>query len=188
MKDSDIVKHLLVKVSEDNEISFAKLYDIYFSKVYSFASCFIRSEESRKEVVSDVFLTLWKNRSKLPEIANFNSYIFIITRNKSVDYINKYKQIPAYLSDSSFEIVEDNTPEFNLLYKELEAMINNSVKELPERCKLIFILSRDEGFSYKEIAEILSISESTVNGQMVIAIKKLGEALRKYLKMFLLFN
>lgn len=189
MKGSEIIKRLLIKVSEDDELSFSKLYNIYFTKVYNFAGCFIRSNESRKEVVSDVFLSLWNNRSKLPAITNFDSYVFIITRNKSVDYLNRYKQTPAYMLDVSFEIMEEkDTPEFNLLYKELETLIDKSINELPERCKLIFLMSRDEGFTYKKIADILTLSESTVNGQMVIAIKKLGEALRKYLHFVLLFN
>lgn len=178
-----------MKVSEGDEISFSKLYNIYFAKVYSFTGCFIHSNESRKEVVSDVFITIWNNRSKLPAINSFESYLFIITRNKSVDYLNKYKLTPAYISEFSFEIIEEaDTPEHKLVYKELEEYINKSVRELPERCKLIFLMSRDEGFTYKEIADILSLSESTVNGQMVIALKKLGEALGKFLNFLLLVS
>jgi RNA polymerase sigma-70 factor (ECF subfamily) len=189
MRGSEIFKHLILKISEGDEPSFSRLYDIYFSKVYNFAGCFISSKESRKEVISDVFLTLWNNRTKLPGITDFESYLFIITRNKSIDYLNKYKQAPAYSIDVSFEIMEDtDSPEFTMLYNELESLINKSINELPERCKLIFLMSRDEGFTYNQIAEILSLSESTVNSQMVIAIKKLGEALRKYLRLILLLH
>jgi RNA polymerase sigma-70 factor (ECF subfamily) len=189
MNTLETTKRLILKVSQDDEIAFSKLYDIYFSKVFSFAGCFIRSVESRKEVVSDVFFSLWSNRARLPGIASFESYLFIITRNKSVDYLDRFKQIPAYMLDSSFEIMEEkDTPEFNMIYNELEALINKSISELPERCRLIFLLSRDEGFTYNQIADILSLSESTVNGQMVIAIRKLGEALRKYLPVIFIFH
>jgi RNA polymerase sigma-70 factor (family 1) len=187
MIDSNIIKRLLLKVSEGDEISFSKLYNIYFSKVYNFTGCFIRSNEPRKELVADVFLSVWHNRSKLLEIESFDAYLFIIARNKSINHLNKHKLKPAYTSETSFEIMEEkNTPECKLLYKELEVHINKSINELPEKCKLIFLMSRNEGFTYKEIANVLSLSESTVNGQMVIAIKKLGKSLRKYLSCLLL--
>lgn len=184
MSKSEIIQHLILKVSEGNEIAFARLYETFFAKIYSFTGCFIKSAEARKEVVSDVFLTIWNNRSRLTEIKNFESYVFIITRNKSVDYLDKYRQKPAYLEEESFEIITENdSPEDKILTKELEIIINKSINELPERCKLIYLMSRDEGFTYKEIAEILTLSEATINSQIVIALKKLGNTIKEYISL-----
>ncbi|NJK98274.1 MAG: sigma-70 family RNA polymerase sigma factor [Bacteroidales bacterium] len=67
----------------------------------------------------------------------------------------------------------------------IENAIENAINDLPERCRLVFLLAKEESLKYREIAEILSISEKTVNAQIVTAIKKLGNSLRKYLTILL---
>lgn len=185
MRHLDIIRHLVIKISNDDENAFTQLFELYFSKIYKFTGYFTKWEEARQEIVSDVFITLWKNRIKLQDVNNFESYSFILTKNKSLDYLDKYSEKPTYPLDIALEFHNHyETPEGKILTKELEKFISKSINELPERCKLIFKMTRDEGLSYREIAEILSISEKTVNAQMVTAIKKLGHTLRKYLSMF----
>jgi len=67
-----------------------------------------------------------------------------------------------------------------MLNEELINVIQEAIEQLPERCKLIFLMAKEENLKYKEIAEILSISENTVNAQIVIALKKLSEKIKKY--------
>jgi len=89
------------------------------------------------------------------------------------------------LGDIPIGIVAKNeNPEEIVLNEELRHEIEKSIKELPERCRLIFLMAKEEGLKYREIAEILSISEKTVNAQMVTAIKRIGETLKKYLSFF----
>lgn len=181
--DSGILNHLISSIANDDEHAFSKLFDMYFAKVYKAVSCFITPEETKQEVVSDVFVVLWKNRKKLPEVRNFNSFLFIAAKNKALDHLKRKSEQPTYSLDFALELPNnyETNPLDKLLFQELEALSSKSINELPERCKLIFLLSREKDLTYKEIAEILSISEATVNGQMVTAIKKLGKALRDYL-------
>ena len=76
----------------------------------------------------------------------------------------------------------DDTPEEQLLSEELCKAITQAVNQLPERCKLVFLMAKEQGLKYKEIAKILQISEKTVNAQMVIALKKLNLIMRQYMK------
>ncbi|HEX3007165.1 MAG TPA: RNA polymerase sigma-70 factor [Bacteroidales bacterium] len=182
MSKSKADKDLIFKVATGDSVAFKDFYDLYSDKVYQFSFYFIKHAETCEEVVSDVFLNIWNNKERLPEIENLEGYLYIITRNKTYNYIDKEARIPESTSDFSPEIQIENTdPEAILLTKELEATINISIQELPERCRIIFLMSREDKMKYHEIAEILSISEKTVHAQIVTALKKLNAALKRYL-------
>jgi len=182
LKNSDTVKELIYQISDGNPDAFGKFYDLYFHKVYQFTGYFIKSDKVCEEIVSDVFLTLWITREKLIEIENLEAFIYTITKNKSYNYLNKVARDPDFTSDFPIDIMGDiDSPEEIILTEELKQVIKSSIDGLPERCKLIFLMSRDEGLRYQDIAQILSISEKTVNAQMVTALKKLHSVLKKYL-------
>lgn len=179
------IKQLMNRVSEDDSEAFTELFDLYFSKVFRIASFFIKSEDVCQEVVSDVFLNIWNNRKKLKEINNFDSFVFIVTKNKAFDYLDRMGREPDYIFDLSVEIPSGvNSPETQLINNELDKILQKTIEELPPRCRMIYIMCREQGLKYREIAEVMSISERTVNAQMVIAVKKIGEVIRKYLLVF----
>lgn len=185
MKDSDTFRKLILRIAEGNAEAFKELYDIYFQKVFQFSRYFVRSKDICQEIVSDVFISIWNNRKKIPDIENLDSYIYTITKNKAFDYLNKLSREPEWVRDLPLGIAtKEFDPEDTLLYKELEQAVNQAIEELPERCKLVFLMSREEGLTYHDIAHILSISPKTVNAQMVTAIKKLGHTLKKYFFIF----
>jgi RNA polymerase sigma-70 factor (ECF subfamily) len=185
MKNSELARDLLYRISQDDSAAFTQLFDLYLSKVLQVAGYFIKSDEICHEVTSDVFLIIWNNRRKLVDIENFDAYIYTITKNKSFDYLDKRSREPDFLQVPLEINSLINNPEVELLCKEAENLVNKSIQELPPRCREVFIMAREEGFKYHEIAKILSISEKTVNAQMVTAIKKMTEAIRKYLLVFL---
>jgi RNA polymerase sigma-70 factor (ECF subfamily) len=182
LKNSWAIKELIYQIADGNTDAFGKFYDIYFHKVYQFTGYFIKSDKICEEIVSDVFLTLWITREKLIEIENLDAFIYTITKNKAYNYLNKIARDPDFTSDFPIDITGDiDSPEDIVLTEELKQVIKSSIDELPERCKLIFLMSREEGLRYQDIAQILSISEKTVNAQIVTALKKLHAVLKKYL-------
>jgi RNA polymerase sigma-70 factor (family 1) len=181
MKDYWNINYLVKKIAEGDSDAFSKFYDMYFQKVFLFSRYFIKSEYSCQEVVSDVFLSLWHNSRKLPEVENLPSYLYTITRNKAYDYLDKLSRIPEFTDELPLGFSSgDSNPEELVLHAELEKVIDTAVKELPERCKLVFLMAREGGLRYSDIARALSISEKTVQAQMITAMKKLGNALRNY--------
>lgn len=181
MKNSDLDRNLIYKISQDDSAAFAQLFDLYLSKVLQIAGYFIKSDELCHEVTSDVFLSIWNNRRKLLEVGNFDAYIYTVTKNKAFDYLDKQSRRPDFLPVPLEILSQTHTPEDEVLHQEAEKILTSAIQELPPRCREVFLLAREEGFKYHEIAKILSISEKTVNTQMVTAIKKVSEALRKYL-------
>ena len=182
MNISDSEKKLLANISKGDSYSFRIFYDKYFKQVLQFSHCFIKSNEVCEEIVSDVFISIWLNKEKLSEIENIEAYLFIITRNKSLNYLEKETPLiePDRMGIPEPEI-EYSNPEKQLIFKEFENAVQHSIYQLPERCRIIFQLSRDHKLKHQQIAKILSISENTVHAQITIAINKLHTLLKKYI-------
>lgn len=173
---------LFKEIAADNSVAFRRLYDSYYLQVYRFASYFVDSSLLVEEVTSDVFCILWEYRKKLSGIANFERYLYTITKNRAFRYLRDTKKYTfTELETISDKFSSEIDPEYVAIDKELTTSLYEAINELPERCRLIFLMAREEGLKYKEIAEILSISEKTVNAQMVLAIKKLNKRLGEIL-------
>ena len=174
---------LFEQIANNNPKAFQLFFDYTYSQLFRFTSYFIEDEELSKDVISDVYLYIWQNRKKLPAIRNYENYLFICVRNMSLNYlknINRYQKIKLE-ETNILQMPDRNTPEDDLLNDELRIIIELAINTLPQRCRLIFFMVHEEGLKYKEVAEILSISDRTVHAQMCIAIKKIGTIVKEYL-------
>ncbi|MDH6341373.1 RNA polymerase sigma-70 factor (family 1) [Parabacteroides sp. PFB2-12] len=169
---------LLERIAAGDHDSFRLFYDRYYLQVYRFASYLVDSPLLIEEIVSDVFCIIWENRKKLATIDHFEAYLYTITKNKALYYLRMENKVFLTELESVYEqLSHEETPEQLAVDEELSLSLKEAIDELPERCRLIFLMAREEGLKYREIATILSISEKTVNAQMVLAIKKLTKRL-----------
>lgn len=182
MQDLSNIQPLLYEISRDNsETAYKKLFMLLFPSVKRFVGCLVKSSHFAEEIAADVMITLWRNRKDLIEVRNIMVYSFVIAKNLSLNFLKKEsgRRIVS-LDDVDVSLETDNiTPEQILISDELKNRLNQSVDALPPRCKIIFKLVRQDGLSYKEVAEILDVSVKTVDAQLVIAIKKLSENVKK---------
>ena len=178
-KDIDTI---ISNIASDNELAFRKFHESFSPKMYRVALYYTGCTEMAQEVVSDVFFKVWQNRIKLPEINNMENYLFISTKNQSLNYINKYKKVRFStiedVNPSSFRDIV--CPETELLQSELGRKIENAVDKLPNRCRLIYKMVREDGLKHKQVAEELGISVKTIEAQIGIAFKKLNTQLVGY--------
>lgn len=182
MKNSTIIIKLLIEIAEGDSGAFSRFYDLLYPTVYKFSRYFAKSNDVCEEIVSDVFYSLWQKRKSLQELDNIESYIYTMVKNQAIKHKSsrmKYQGEPLELLPGEF-FIETTTPEHTLMNKELGDLLGKAINELPERCKLIFLMSREQSLKHKEIAEILSISEHTVHAQLTIASKKISEFLEKH--------
>ncbi|QGY47934.1 RNA polymerase sigma-70 factor [Maribellus comscasis] len=151
------------ELTNSNESSLEVLFNYYYPRLYHFSKSFLKIETGIDDILQEVFLKVWQNRKKITSASTFNAYIFTITRNLLLNELrsrlnnqkvkDKIQQLSVAKEYEFFEEVE---------YNDLKAKIEEIVDELPERRKEVFILSRKEGLSHKEITERLGISPKTV--------------------------
>jgi RNA polymerase sigma-70 factor (ECF subfamily) len=143
---------------------------------------YVRSREDADEIVNDTFIVVWEKQDELTLDASIRSFLYTIVRNKSLNLLKKRKIEVAELDDN-FEVASLHTSPIELLQaRETEAAIFELIGKLPPKCQQIFILSRKEHLSNKEIAGILDINEKTVENQISIAIKLIRAGLQKHQK------
>jgi len=153
-----------------------QLFKTYQPVLFRLAFQLVREEDTAKDLVQNVFLQLWKNRSSIEFGPSTKSYLYKATTHAALNYLKhrKRKQVwhQAFTQQAPFSITDE--PE-NLAEQELVTRINGAIDGLPPRCRVIFLLSRQEGLFYKEIAGQLDLSLKTVENQMGIALEKLRQ-------------
>ena len=172
-------KETVGQLIHGDRIAFTYLYNDYADKVYYFALKYLRSQEAAENLTQEVFVKLWETRDRLDPEFSFNAYLFTIARNTIFNSHRKKRNELAYLNHLNlvFNHAEFKTEqEFHL--KELQVHIEQCVDKLPAQRQIVFRMSRTEGFSHKEIAMKLGISEKTIAAHIRLALK----TLRKYLK------
>jgi RNA polymerase sigma-70 factor (family 1) len=172
---------LLNRISQfDDPIAYRELFLFYHKRLVSFSQTITKKKESAEEVVSDVFLKIWMNRRLFFQIENFHLYIYVTTKNFSINRFLKEKRQQSF----SLDEIEVNTknlypdPEQLLITAEMFKRIRMAIESLPPKCQLIFKLIREDGLKYKEVAELLDLSVKTIENQMTIALKKISESIR----------
>jgi RNA polymerase sigma-70 factor (ECF subfamily) len=166
-----------------DQTAYVRLYRIYFAHLLRFARSFVRSVQEAEEIVSDVFLQIWQMRDKLHTIHNLTVYLYTSTRNHSLNHLARQKRsvLAAFNEGAVPEPVTVEDPEQLCLNSELVRKIDQAVEQLPSKCRIIFKLVREDGLKYREVAEVLDVSQKTVEAQMGIAMRKIGEAIRPYI-------
>lgn len=184
MKNEPNIQNLLEKIGKTaDEHAFRQLFEFYAYGLSRFTFSILRNKELAEEAVSDVFFNIWIHRAKIEGIENFKAYLYTSARNTALNYLDKEKREKAILLEDIVVSMPINEicPESELISKELKEVIGMAIEHLPERCKLIYSLAKIEQLKYKEIAQILDISVKTIDHQLTIAIKKIGDEIQKYL-------
>lgn len=177
-----------------NMTDFEQLYILYYPKLVRFSKEYVLSKEDAENIVQDVFLAVWEQKEQLFSIQNIPSYLFKLTKNKCIDFLRrkilsaektKYLQ-ELQIRDFGYRLNAMEQFDENVLYeKELNAIIHQAIQSLPQKCREIFILSRFDELSHQEIADRYKISTSTVNNQLTMAMKKIKDTLKVFLKDYL---
>jgi len=140
---------------------------------------YVRSQEDANEIVNDTFLVVWEKQDELILDDSLKSYLYTIVRNKSLNLLKKRK-IEITELDMGFEVPSAQYSALDFLQaKQTEELVYKLIEQLPPRCKQIFVLSRKEQMSNKEIAALMDLNEKTVENQISIAIKFIKSGLYK---------
>jgi len=161
---------------------FERLFTKYYEPLCRYAYTFLKDMDTAEDIVQEFFYGFWKNRISFNLKLSLNSYLYHSIRNNALHYLQHITIRQKYA-----EALKNETPEAKFInqpdeigYQELNKVINETLKHLPERCSRVFCLNRFEGKKYREIAVILSISIKTVEADMGKALHLFRRTLKDY--------
>ncbi|MBN1185748.1 MAG: RNA polymerase sigma-70 factor [Bacteroidales bacterium] len=187
---ANLEQHLWRKIQSGDLRSFELLFNDYSRGLYCYAFDLLHNKEDAEENVMDLFHALWENRKTINIRTSLKAYLFRSLHNQCINSI-RHREIVARkksvyiedtLKDEEMRIPFSETFLLDrLIGAELEKSLEEALAALPGQCREVFQLSRFQNLKIREIAEKLTISESTVKTQLFRAIEKLRDLLKPYL-------
>jgi RNA polymerase sigma-70 factor (family 1) len=163
---------LFRRIAAGEEDAFAELFRRYDKRIYPFVLKMIRTEAHAEEITQEIFIKIWRHRDKLTSIDQPGAYILTIAARHTLDRIkqrvNETKMLQRF---SAIQDKTHNDPEESLLLRDKEALIRQAVDQLPPQQKVVYLLSRQQGLSYEQIARELALSPNTVRNHLVKALQ-----------------
>ncbi|WP_216846776.1 RNA polymerase sigma factor [Mucilaginibacter sp. L196] len=169
---------LAILLREGDNAAFTEIYDRYWEKMASYAIRLTKSEDEGADIVQEIFVSIWNRREVVEVKGTLVSYLIKSTRNLSLKYIEKNitkSHFLERLSESMKDVLSDFNDQVSL--KQLQGHIDETVDKLPSKMREIYLLSRNEQLSHREIAQKLGIAENTVKKQISNALKILSSSI-----------
>lgn len=180
-----------------NDIAiFNKLFNDYYRQFVRFAMGYVKDEAKAQDFVSDAFLIYWEKKEMLANDTNAPGYILTIVRNNCLNYL-QHKKVKQRASEEFLEhaqwvlntkinTLEACNPD-KIFSKEIEEIIENTIKNLPKKTAEIFKMSRFEHFSHRDIAEKMGLTTKSVEYHISKTLNELRLNLKDFLTILLLF-
>ena len=178
----------LARLLKQGDITaFEEIYNRYWLKLYANAYKRLKEREQAKEIVQDLFTSFWLNRRSVNINTSLQGYLFssvkyaVLNFKRAEAVRNNYTELLQLVNNNL-----DNSTEENFKYKELKERIDHEVRNLPNKCRFVFELSRNQYKTNKEIALLLGISEKTVENHLTKALRFLRININAVMLFFLL--
>lgn len=165
-------KKLLQQVSEGNELAFRELFCRYADLIGNYVLRLTRSKIHAEEIVQDVFLKIWMCREALAEVENFRVYLFVVSRNQTLNAMRKELRQMSHQKEwkkNHLTITETNIEHEEEDALQLEGLIEGAINQLPSQQQKAWLLSRKEGLTHPQIATAMGISRETVKKYIMYA-------------------
>lgn len=176
-------EEVLLSLMKGDEKALKLIYLKYWQRLFISAYNVLKDKEVCEDIIQDIMIQLWNKRETLVITTSLSAYLFAATRYQVFHFIRK-SHGRAQLLENLKERFSTNAPDLPLYAKDLQERINAAVEGLPEKCRNIYKLSREQNLSYTAIAYQLQISQKTVENQLSIALKKLRCALKAFMLFF----
>lgn len=178
---------LIAQVAKGNTLAFKQIFDAYRPQVFGVALKMLRSNELAEEVVQEVFIKIWEKRETLTDVINFKGYLFKTARNRVFDEFKRIsKEALDELPADEGIVKACNDTDHRLRDGQLDALLETTLNKLPEQQRYIFRLSREQGLTYREIADIVGLSPLTVKTHMKHTLAFLRNNLSSHLELYTL--
>ena len=163
---------LAIRLQKGDVEAFDLLYEKYSGKLYLFGLKYLKSSAEAEELVQSVFLKIWENRKRIDKELSFRSFLFTVAYNDICKLFRKRNYLKKFISDTIYENIQSSTRmEESIDFQSVLNRVQQIINKLPERQKEIFIKSKLEGKTTKEIAEELRLSPGTIDNYISETLK-----------------
>jgi RNA polymerase sigma-70 factor (ECF subfamily) len=171
------------KIKDGDVKAFERVFRQYYTPLIRYAFSITGQKEAAEEIIQDIFYILWKDRGTLQILQSFHSYLYKSVRNRSIQYMQSLSLHEQHYENflKQEDLAVEPSPDELLEYKELENILAQTIRKLPERRRQIFNMHRLNGIKYRDIAESLSISVKTVEAEMTKAYRTLRKEVNRYI-------
>ena len=180
-------KKLINDCLKGNQNAFKQIFDKYWDDLYIIAYRRLPLEEEIKDILQEVFISLWRNIDKISVDDNLGGYLFTSLRNKIFNYYEKNQvRIKATLAQSFHPVQSEAEVYSSMSSKELRGVIKSAIAEMPPKMRQIYLLSKEEHLTNQEIADLLALAPQTIKNQIHQALLRIREKIRKANLLFVL--
>jgi RNA polymerase sigma-70 factor (family 1) len=166
------------QIARGDERGFDNLFRHFYLHLVSFAVDIVKLRPVAEEIVSDVFVKVWQKKEDILLIEKIKLFLFVAVKNQCYNHVRQHSLWNVTVSpDNITSLSSAYNPEDDMAFRELQHQLNKAVEQLPDQCKQVFKLIKEDGLKYKEVAAILDISPRTVETQLFRAVKKLRKVL-----------
>lgn len=169
-------RELLDRLRAGEPEAFEIIFRSHYPRLVGFAEAILRARAPAEDAAQDVMLELWRRRQEIVLETSLRAYLLRATRNRALNQI-RHRRVAERVGPVAHGSAAAPSADQDLAEQELRAAVEEAVRDLPERCREVFELSRVHGLRYAEIAQVLDISIKTVETQMGKAIRVLRERL-----------
>lgn len=166
----EVTAALIIEFKKGSHAAFRKIYEAYSGQIYSISKYIIKSECWAEEIVQETFLKLWLSREKVDEQQSLWSYLFVISKRLCFNKLRSIKNDRKAMEELA-SVMEVYRMEEKVVANEIRKLLDSSVSKLTNQQQLVWKMSREEGYSHRQIAEQLNISMNTVKNHLVQALK-----------------
>lgn len=172
--NNQLTDRLIEGLRKGDHKSYESIFMTYFPKVKYYINGFVKSIDIAEELTQNVFLKIWENRQTLViSQKGFDSYVFTIAYRQTIDYIRSKQVRESFYSDQVVHQTDIVCTEDEYIAEETRLLIEMEIENMPEKCRKIYRMSRNEGIPNYKIAELLNISQRTVENQLSLALKRI---------------
>lgn len=170
-------RRLVLELAAGDEQAYKEIYLHYENAILNLVVKYVKSVELAKDVSQDVFIKIWEKREVLPDVQYFQAYLFQVARHESINMLRAAGRSDVAKGEIARHF-QDNPGFFDdeTLQRDYRSFIQRTLDSLSPRSREIFLLCREQGKTYEEVAAALGISRNNVRNHMVAALRKFRDA------------
>lgn len=176
-------KYLTQELKRGNEAAFNHIINLHYSNLCTYAIKLCKDRFHAEDIVQNILIKFWQKHREINIYTNIKSYLYKSVYNEFIDQHRKKKELES-LTQKHIESIHTSARPEEIDYNQISKIVNKEIKELPNKCREIFLLNKKEGLTHEEIANYLNISVKTVESHITRAFKTLNTRLSSHKNIF----